>query len=102
MVKPKPDTVSHQFICFPNNADPIFQNKNAVANITQSSLNGDKLVMTEKEIQNLANQLELIKRYFFDHFFMERSYLDLGLDLEFKLEGKNRELYIKQVRIFND
>ena len=102
VVKPKPGNVSDQFICFPNNADPIFQNKNTVDIITQSSLNGDKLVMTEKEIQNLANQLELIKRYFFDHFFMYHSYLDLGLDVEFKLEGKNRELYIKQVRIFND
>lgn len=102
VVKPKPGMVCDQFICFPNAADPIFQNKNSVDIITQSSLNGDKLVMTEKEIQNLANQLELIKRYFYDHIYMYNSYLDFGLDLEFKLEGKTRELYIKQVRVFND
>lgn len=102
VVKPKPGTVTDQFICYPDNADPIFQRKNTVDIITQSSLNGDKLVMTEKEIQHLANQLERIKRYFFDRFFMYHSYLDLGLDVEFKLEGKKRELYIKQVRMFND
>ena len=30
------------------------------------------------------------------------SYLDFGLDLEFKLQGPKRDLYIKQVRLYND
>ena len=102
VVKPKQGIVSDQFICYPNNAANIYKNKNTVDIITQSSLNDDKLVMTETEIQNLANQLELIKKYFISHTFTSKSYLDFGLDVEFKLEGKNRELYIKQVRLYND
>lgn len=102
VVKPKQGIVSDQFICYPNNADNIYKNKNTVDIITQSSLNDDKLVMSESEIQNLANQLEFIKKYFISHTFSSKSYLDFGLDVEFKLEGKNRELYIKQVRLYND
>jgi len=102
VVKPKQGVVSDQFICYPNTADNIYKNKNTVDIITQSSLNDDKLVMTEIEIQNLANQLELIKKYFISHTFTSKSYLDFGLDVEFKLEGEKRELYIKQVRIYND
>jgi len=102
VVKPERGIVSDQFICYSNNADNIYKDKNIVDIITQSSLNDNKLVMSETEIQNLANQLELIKRYFISHTFTFKSYLDFGLDIEFKLEAKNRELYIKQVRIFND
>lgn len=102
VVKPKQGIVSDQFICYPNSADNIYKNKNTIDIITQSSLNNDKLVMTEDEIQNLANQLEIIKRYFRRHTFTSKSYLEFGLDIEFKLEENNRELYIKQVRLYND
>ena len=102
VVKPKQGTVTDQFICYPNDADNIYKNKNTVDIITQSSLNDNRLVMTETEIQNLANQLELIKKYFFRHTFTSKSYLEFGLDVEFKLESENRELYIKQIRLYND
>lgn len=102
VVKPKEGIVSDQFICYPNSADDIYKNKNTVDIITQSSLNGNNLVMNETEIQNLANQLDLIKKYFFRHTFTSKSYLDFGLDVEFKLESKNRILYLKQVRLYND
>lgn len=58
--------------------------------------------MSENEIQLLANQLDLIKKYFFHHTFTTKSYLEFGLDVEFKLEGKNRMLYIKQIRLYNN
>ena len=58
--------------------------------------------MTEKEIKHLANQLEHIKRYYALRHMMGGSYLDFGLDLEFKLQGPKRELYIKQLRLYND
>lgn len=78
------------------------KNKNIVDIITQSSLNNNKLVMTETEIQKLANQLEIIKKYFVNNNYTNKWYLDFGLDIEFKLDEKNRELYIKQVRHYND
>lgn len=58
--------------------------------------------MTETEIQKLVNQLEIIKKYFVNNNFSNKWYLDFGLDIEFKLDEKKRELYIKQVRHYND
>jgi len=57
--------------------------------------------MTEPEIQNLANQLEVIKNYFINHTFTSKYYLEYALDIEFKVDGE-RNLYVKQVRVFND
>lgn len=101
VVKPKKGIVSDQFICYPDNSDNIYENKNTIDIITQSNLNGNKLVMTSTEIQKLANQLDLIKKYYISHTLTSKSYLEFGLDIEFKLD-RNRVLYIKQVRIYND
>lgn len=102
VVKPKPGVVSDQFICYPNNENNIYKDKITIDIITYSSLNNNKLVMTETEIQNLANKLELIKMHYNGVNFFSESYFNFGLDIEFKLEEKNRDLYIKQVRLFND
>jgi hypothetical protein len=58
--------------------------------------------MTDAEIQHLANQLEYIKQYFANRIFLYSDYTDLGPDVEFKLVGEKRGLYIKQIRIYND
>lgn len=102
VVKSDQNIVSDQFICYPNNEDNMYKNISIVDIITQSSLNDNQLVMTESEIQNLANQLDSIKTYFFSQTKTSKQYLDFGLDVEFKLEGKDRQLYIKQIRVFND
>jgi len=102
VVKPKHGHVSDQFICYPDDADKLYKDKTTVDIITQSNLNGNKLVMTNEEIQHLANQLKLIKQYYIRHSFTAKSYLDFGLDIEFKLDKENRALYIKQVRLYND
>jgi pyruvate, water dikinase len=102
VVKPKSGNICDQFICYPDNSDNIYKNKNTVDIITFSNLNSGKLIMSDIEIQNLANQLDIIKKYFINHSFTSRSYTDFGLDIEFKLDGTNRDLYIKQVRLYND
>ena len=102
VVKQKQGIIPDQFICYPNQLDNIYKNKKTIDIITQSSLNGFKLTMTEAEIQHLANQIELIKTYFYKHTFTSKSYLNFGLDIEFKLDHQNRYLYIKQVRPYND
>jgi hypothetical protein len=100
VVDPPKRITCDQFICSPKDINSSFQNTIEV--ITFSSLNHQKLVMTEKEIENLAEQLDIIKRFFFfkskTHF---SSYESFGLDIEFKLDEKTRQLYIKQVRIYN-
>ena len=102
VVRPESGNVTDQFICYPNSADNIYENKNTVDIITLSNLNNGKLLMTDEEIQNLANQLDLIKKYFAGRKLTMGSYLDFGLDVEFKLDKESRDLYIKQVRFYND
>jgi pyruvate, water dikinase len=102
VVKPDSGTICDQFICYPDQTESIYKNKNTVDIITLSNLNNEKPVMTDAEIQNLANTLEKIKRYFYARSRSSRPYLDFGLDIEFKLNGENRELYLKQVRLYND
>jgi hypothetical protein len=100
VVDPPKGITCDQFICSPKDINSSFQNTIEV--ITFSSLNNQKLVMSEKEIENLAEQLDVIKRFFFlkskTHF---SNYESFGLDIEFKLDEKTRQLYIKQARIYN-
>jgi len=102
VVKPDSGIVCDQFLCFPNNANAIYKDKTVIDVITYSSLNNNQLVMTEDEIQNLANQLAVIKRHFTGQKMDNWTYVRVGYDIEFKLDGKNRRLYIKQVRPYND
>jgi len=69
--------------------------------ITYSSLNTNNLVMRKDEIQHLANQLDLIKRHFTGKV-DKWTYTRIGYDVEFKIDGDNRQLYIKQVRPYQE
>jgi pyruvate, water dikinase len=102
VVKPDSGIICDQFTCYPDKTEAFYKNKNTVDIITLSNLNNEKPVMTDAEIQNLANQLERIKQYFYAHSRTSKSYLNFGLDVEFKLNGENRQLYLKQVRLYND
>jgi pyruvate, water dikinase len=101
VVKPRPGVICDQFLCFPENSNKIYKDKIVIDVITYSNLNDNKLVMSEDEIQNLANQLDIIKAHFTAEI-DKWSYTRIGYDIEFKLDGKNRQLYIKQIRPYND
>ncbi len=100
VVKPEPGIISDQFICYPENTYDLY--KNTVDIITTSSLNEGNLVMKATEIRDLSNSLEHIKRYFYKHTSTFKSYENFGLDVEFKIDGAQNDLYIKQVRLYND
>ena len=102
VVRPKPGQVTDQFICFPPVDGEINPAKNKVDIITFSNLNQNRLILAEKEIQLLAKETERIKSYFYRRNTRSKSYSDYAVDLEFKLVGEKRELYIKQVRPYND
>ncbi|MFO7657723.1 MAG: PEP/pyruvate-binding domain-containing protein [Bacteroidales bacterium] len=102
VVKPHSGVICDQFLCFPEKSNRIYLDKIVIDVITYSNLNDNKLVMSEAEIQNLANQLEIIKRHFAGPEVEPWAYTRLGYDIEFKLDGKNRQLYIKQIRPYND
>ncbi|MCL7754727.1 PEP/pyruvate-binding domain-containing protein [Polaribacter sp. Z022] len=100
VVDPTLDTTTDQFICYPNTRNNIYKDKITIDVITTSSLNKNKLTISRQEIQKLANQLNIIKSRFSRYSF--KSYLNFGLDIEFKLDKEERDLYIKQVRFYND
>lgn len=102
VVDPAPGVVCDQFICYPSLYDNVYTTAGTIDIISVSNLTTNEMVMTRSEVQHLADQLEHIKRALIR---VERDtelYFDQGLDIEFKLDGPNRELYIKQVRFFND
>lgn len=100
VVDPPKGVTCDQFICSPKNLNSAFLN--TVEVITFSSLNNRKLIMSESEIETLAAELDVIKRYFWPRVKKRPySYEDFGLDVEFKLDKETRQLYIKQVRVYN-
>ena len=58
--------------------------------------------MTESEIQDLANVLEQLKRRYLRKHYTGGTYFNFGLDVEFKLDKDTRQLYVKQMRLFNN
>ncbi|MGB0849900.1 MAG: PEP/pyruvate-binding domain-containing protein [Bacteroidia bacterium] len=104
VVNPSPGVTSDQFICFPemNIGPSLYSDKDVIEIINTSSLSDGTLLLSDKEIVNLANQLYAVKRYFSNRSMLSSSYLDTGFDVEFKLDGDDRQLYIKQVRLYND
>ena len=77
---------------------------NTVEIITNSNISDGQPVMSRAELEQLQTELERIKQYYWNNLVKKRSgmsYDEFGLDLEFKLDEGTRELYIKQVRIYN-
>ena len=103
VVAPSVGVTSEQLICYPTSGPELFKDKMAIEVITTSSLaKKGELVMTQEETMALANQLERLKQNYYKWKFTEKDYIHFGLDVEFKLVGPERKLYIKQVRIYNN
>ncbi len=100
VVEPKAGEVCDQVICYESSVNKIYTEKDIIEVITKSSLNNNKLIMTDLEMVHLSKQLEIIKKYFYnrDTYYEFDKY---GLDVEFKLDTEKRKLYIKQVRHYN-
>jgi phosphoenolpyruvate synthase/pyruvate phosphate dikinase len=102
VVQPNGDIQCDQFICYPDETAAAYgKSEGGIDIINYSSLNNGKLVMTNDEIQELANTLENIKRRYLRNHYIKTSYFHFALDLEFKLDKDTRKLYIKQMRIYN-
>lgn len=103
VVDPTSGVTCDQLICYPSEQVSGYgRNGGSIDIITYSSLNNGKLVMTDQEIKDLANVLERIKRQYLRKHYTDKTYLNFGLDLEFKLDANTRQLYVKQMRIFNN
>jgi hypothetical protein len=101
-VNPSEGMTCEQLICYPKLATEFFKDKKIVEIITYSSLSENKLILKEDEIVHLANCLDKIKRELHKSLNPGKDYISFGLDIEFKIDGNQRNLYIDQVRLFND
>lgn len=103
VVKPDSGIIPDQFICHPKQSGYNSNYSGGVIDIiTTSTLARGKLLMTNEEITNLANELYAIKRYFSTRTLLSSSDFNIGYDVEFKLYGAERRLYVKQVRVYNN
>ena len=103
VVNPKKDIISEQLLCYEGANVELYNDKKAIEIIAYSSLSKHKLILSNEEILNLSKQLSTIKKYFYKKVYRTgKSFLNFGLDVEFKIDGNNRDLYIKQARYFND
>jgi phosphoenolpyruvate synthase/pyruvate phosphate dikinase len=114
VVSPPPGVECDQLICYSDSDVDFYKNKRIIEYITYSNQTDGKPVLTEDEVILLTEQLAEIKRHYyqqkrggyeFDAGYSEEAinaYNRFALDLEFKFDGPDRILYIKQVRPYND
>ena len=102
VVDPQHGLVCEQLVCYPRISSNLFKDKKIVEILTYSDLSPDALLLSENELIHLANALDKIKSAMYKNSSTRKAYLDFGLDIEFKIDGLNRTLYIDQVRIYND
>ncbi|CAD0005993.1 PEP/pyruvate-binding domain-containing protein [Flavobacterium chungangense] len=98
VVKPKKGEVCEQFVIYHFNTgtkDTDFD----VDYTSNSNLNNNEPILNRKEINNLFVVSKKIEEKMYRYWRKNQYH---PVDIEFKIVGKNRELYIKQVRPFNE
>mgnify|MGYP003598123998 FL=1 len=71
--------------------------------VSMSNLNEEKPLLSESEIENIYKVIRKIEKKINTYWKKDNSTkISRDCDIEFKLQGNNRELYIKQIRIFNN
>lgn len=104
VVAPEPGVICDQLVLYPANELSGFQSTIEVITTSNLTENG-QLVMSKEELELLQTELERIKKYYWKHHYKRKpgeQYEEFGLDMEFKLDKETRQLYIKQVRIYNN
>lgn len=99
VVKPEKGEVCEQFTAYDLNLFKTKNNDLDVDYISNSSLNDNKPLLTTAEINNLYRVSKTIEARMNQYW---NKFNKKPVDLEFKIVGDKRELYVKQVRVFND
>lgn len=99
VVKPNKNEICEQFTAYDLN---LFGTKNRdvdVDYISNSSLNENKPLLSSTEINKLFKICKTIETKMNQYW---NKFNKKSVDIEFKIVGEKRDLYIKQVRVFND
>jgi phosphoenolpyruvate synthase/pyruvate phosphate dikinase len=100
VVKPDSGVVCDQFVCYPPQEQNLYSQNNTIEVITLSNLNNGHMVLNTDEITQLAKALYIVKQHFYYTPLGVGDYLKFALDIEFKFDGPNNTLYLKQARIY--
>jgi len=114
VVAPDSGVVCEQLIY--STSDYLSARPVTVQYLSKSSITGGSPVLSDDDLAQIAEAVEKVKQYFFENvdrvwskevssfdtgfrrFTEIKEYYDFGLDIEFKIDGYNRALYLKQVR----
>jgi pyruvate, water dikinase len=99
VVKPEKNVICEQFTVYDFSLFDDVRKNYDVDYVSLSNLNENKPLLTNSEIDNLYNVSKKIERKM--HIFWKKMTFH-PVDIEFKIVGEKRELYIKQARAFND
>ena len=107
VVNPPDGTTCEQMICYSDKNDSFYGKKNIVEYLSHSNILPDTIdqVLSTNEVTLLTREISQIKKAYYDKFHKKSNndtYYNYGLDLEFKIIGLNRQLYIKQIRSFKN
>ena len=107
VVNPPDGTTCEQMICYSDKNDSFYGKKNIVEYLSYSNILPDTIdqVLSTNEVTLLTREISQIKKAYYDKFHKKSNndtYYNYGLDLEFKIVGLNRQLYIKQIRPFKN
>lgn len=105
VVSPPDNVICDQLICYSDTKIDFFTEKAIVEYLSHSSLTDGKSVLTRDQVTHLTRQLARIKEhYYYNVRGIKKpiNYKDFALDIEFKIDGPEDQLYIKQVRVYND
>lgn len=104
VVIPPDSVICEQVICYSDKYDDFLGNKSIVEYLSYSNIlpQGVKSVLKDEEIVKLTRDISVIKQQYYQRKGIKIPYYDYGLDLEFKIVGSTRMVYLKQIRPFND
>lgn len=105
VVSPPPAVTCDQLICYSDSDLDFFKNKAIVEYISYSSETEGKKVLTDAQVIQLTEQLAKIKKHYYWNIggsARNQEFKDFALDVEFKFDGPENQLYIKQVRPYRD
>jgi pyruvate,water dikinase len=104
VVIPPDSAVCEQVICYSDKNDSFYGKKSIVEYLTYSNIlpKGVDKVLLDSEINRLTREISVLKKVYYDLKKPKETYYNYGLDLEFKVVGPSREIYIKQIRPFKD
>lgn len=105
VVSPPAGVACDQLICYSEAELAFFKERDIIEYISHSSLLEEGTVLSRAQIVFLTKELARIKEYYYWNvggYSRKYDYKDFALDIEFKFDGPENRLYIKQVRIYND